>query len=64
MKKMDQPHVDGIRRGKKTLNLKLFGICRKAMEFGWKYVWPNCRLQQIRKQNDNIVIAKRLEEKP
>jgi hypothetical protein len=38
MKKMDQPHVDGIRRGKKTLNLKLFGICRKAMEFGWKYV--------------------------
>jgi hypothetical protein len=44
--------------------LKLFGICRKAMEFGWKYVWPNCRLQQIRKQNDNIVIAKRLEEKP
>jgi hypothetical protein len=48
MKKMDQPHVDGIRRGEKTLNLKWFGICRKAMEFGWKYVWPNCRLQQIR----------------
>ncbi len=65
MKKMDQPHVNGIRRGKKTLNLKLFGICRKAMEFGWwKYVWPNYRLQQIKKQNDNIVIVKRPKEKP
>ncbi len=34
MKKMDQPHVDGIRRGEKTLHLKLFDICKKAMEFG------------------------------
>jgi hypothetical protein len=34
MRKMDQPHVDGIRGWKKTLNLKLFGICRKVMEFG------------------------------
>ncbi len=30
----------GKEKGEKNLNLKIFNICKKAMEFRWwKYVW-------------------------
>lgn len=49
----------------KYLNLKKISICKRAMEFGWwKCVWFGYILQQKRKENDNIIVAKRLKEKP